>query len=53
MYLKEEFCNITIFLNHETGRFVATKLHTNSSYEVCGNSQKTLVLKQQLGPVKA
>ena len=40
MYLKEEFCNITIFLNHETGRFVATKLHTNSSYEVCGNSQE-------------
>ena len=40
MYLKEEFCNITIFLNHETGRFVATKLHTNSSYEVCGDSQE-------------
>ena len=40
VYLKEEFCNITIFPNRETGRFVATKLHANSSYEVCGDSQE-------------
>jgi len=40
VYLKEEFSNITIFPNRETGRFVATKLHANSSYEVCGDSQE-------------
>ena len=40
VYLKEEFCNITIFPNRETGRFVATKLHANSFYEVCGDSQE-------------
>ena len=40
VYLKEEFCNITIFPNRETGRFVAKKLHANSSYEVCGDSQE-------------
>ena len=40
VYLKEEFCNITIFPNHETGRFVAKKLHASSSYEVCGDSQE-------------
>ena len=38
-YLKE-FSNITIFPNRETGRFVATKLHANSSYEVYGDSQE-------------
>ena len=38
--LKEDFCNITIFANHETGHFVATKLHANSSYEVNGDSQE-------------
>ena len=40
IYLKQEFCNITIFPNRETGHFVATKLHANSSYEVCGDSQE-------------
>jgi len=40
VYLKEEFSNITIFPNRETGRFVATKLHANSPYEVCGDSQE-------------
>ena len=40
VYLKEEFCNITIFPNRETGCSVATKLHANSSYKVCGDSQE-------------